>query len=153
MRHLTREEAVGHFYAGAGIQIKSLIDEASVYRIVRAFGLIEEEFKEADADIVRILTKLRRGKPVTMELVQNLIKELADLQYVLSAFAYEFGIDLDRAFTEVHKSNLTKLDADGQPYEVDETGKIKKGPHYVPADMNGVPFEGKARCHSETLSA
>lgn len=150
---LTREERVAQFYSAAGVNVKSLIDESSVGRISRAFSLIEEEYKEAESEIIRITTKLRRGKPVSLELVHSLLKELADLQYVLSAFAVEFGIDMEKAFNLVHRSNMTKIDDNGRPFEVDETGKVRKGPRYEEPNLEGVPFEGKARCHREAIPA
>lgn len=55
---------------------------------------------------------------------------LADILYVVYGAGLAFGIDLDKCFREVHRSNMTKLDADGNPIKNPETGKIVKGPHY-----------------------
>lgn len=148
---LTREERVASFYAAAGINVKSLIDPSSRLRITRAFRLIEEEYREVDTEIIRINTKHNHGKVIPLDLVLDLIKELTDLQYVLSAFAVEFGIDLQKAFELVHQSNMTKIDDDGQPFETDEHGKVCKGPRYEAPNLEGVCFEGKARCHREAL--
>lgn len=150
---LTREERVAAFYRAAGVNVKSLVDPSSRARIMRAFQLIEEEFKEIDGEIIRINSKHNNGKVIPLELVMSLIKEMADLQYVLSAFAVEFGIDLQLAFNLVHQSNMTKIDDEGQPFEIDETGKVRKGPRYEEPNLEGVPFEGKARCHREAVPA
>tara|TARA_R100000664_G_C2735901_1_gene125364 strand:+ start:642 stop:1037 length:396 start_codon:yes stop_codon:yes gene_type:complete len=62
---------------------------------------------------------------------------LTDLLYVVYGIGHSFGIDLDPLFTEVHKSNMSKLDDEGKPiYRKD--GKILKGPSYKPPDIEGV---------------
>ena len=64
----------------------------------------------------------------------NLIKEMADLQYVLSGLAVSYGIDLNKAVEIVHQSNMSKLGADGRPIFRDD-GKVQKGPNYREADV------------------
>lgn len=58
-----------------------------------------------------------------------LLKELCDLQYVLSGFAVTFGLPFDEAFQRVHESNMSKLGPDGKPV-YREDGKVMKGPNY-----------------------
>ena len=41
----------------------------------------------------------------------------------------DFGIGIDEVFSEVHDSNMSKLDENGQPI-YSELGKVMKGPHY-----------------------
>lgn len=65
---------------------------------------------------------------------ENLIKELADLLYVIYGYAVTFGIDLDEAFKRVHESNMSKLDDNGKPI-YREDGKVMKGPNYKKPDM------------------
>lgn len=67
----------------------------------------------------------------------NLAKELADLIYVVNGFAVEAGIDLDAVVAEVHRSNMTKLGADGKPI-YREDGKVLKGPNYEEADIASI---------------
>lgn len=57
---------------------------------------------------------------------------LCDLQYVLDGTVLAYGMDrvADEAFRRVHASNMSKLGADGRPV-LDDTGKIRKGPHYA----------------------
>jgi len=43
------------------------------------------------------------------------LKELCDLVYVCYQFAANEGWDLDKAMDRVHKSNMSKLDENGQP--------------------------------------
>jgi predicted HAD superfamily Cof-like phosphohydrolase len=62
---------------------------------------------------------------------------LADLLYVVYGAALEWGIPIDAVFTEVHRSNMSKLWADGKP-RYREDGKVLKPPTYSPADVAGV---------------
>lgn len=59
----------------------------------------------------------------------NLLKELADLAYVVYGTAEAFGWDLDEAVKRVHESNMTKLGEDGKPI-YREDGKVLKGQNY-----------------------
>ena len=54
---------------------------------------------------------------------------LTDLLYVVYGAGHSFGIDLDKCFAEVQRSNLSKLDNDGKPI-YNENGKVMKGPNY-----------------------
>ena len=55
---------------------------------------------------------------------------LCDLLYVTYGAASAAGIDLDPLFTEVHRSNMTKI---GGPK--DENGKALKPPGYSPPNL------------------
>ena len=59
---------------------------------------------------------------------------LTDILYVVYGAGHSFGIDLDECFNEVHRSNMTKLGADGRPM-YREDGKVMKGPHYSEPDL------------------
>src|SRR5690349_21359929 len=62
---------------------------------------------------------------------------LADIAYVVYGAALTFGVDLDAVLTEVHRSNMSKLAADGRPiYRAD--GKILKGPNFFRPNIAGV---------------
>ena len=89
--------------------------------------LIVEEFKEfLEADGMMF----RTGP----EPKANCLKELADLVYVCYQYAANQGWDLDEALDRVHKSNMSKLDDDGQPI-FREDGKVLKGPNYAPPNL------------------
>lgn len=45
-----------------------------------------------------------------------------------------YGIDLNKCFEEVHRSNMSKLGADGKPI-YREDGKVLKGPNFTPPDL------------------
>ena len=54
---------------------------------------------------------------------------LTDLLYVVYGAGHAFGIDLDKCFAEVQRSNMSKLNTDGKPI-YNENGKVMKGPNY-----------------------
>ena len=54
---------------------------------------------------------------------------LTDLLYVVYGAGHAFGIDLNKCFAEVQRSNLSKLDINGKPI-YNENGKVMKGPNY-----------------------
>jgi len=62
---------------------------------------------------------------------------LIDLQYVLDGAFLSLGMAhlKDAAFDEVHRSNMSKLGADGQPIRREADGKVLKGPNYFKPDM------------------
>lgn len=64
---------------------------------------------------------------------------LTDLQYVLDGAYLQLGFaDVkDAALAEVHRSNMSKLGADGKPVHRAD-GKILKGPNYSPPDLKTV---------------
>lgn len=88
--------------------------------------LMFEEFTEvAEAISTHDLTKILDG--------------LCDLLYVVYGTAHEFGLGpvLKEAFREVHRSNMSKLGADGKPV-LREDGKVLKGPNFTPPDLAGI---------------
>lgn len=64
---------------------------------------------------------------------------LTDILYVVYGAAHTFGINIDETFLEVHRSNMSKLGADGKPI-FREDGKVLKGPNYTPPDLRKILF-------------
>jgi predicted HAD superfamily Cof-like phosphohydrolase len=96
------------------------LDVSSDVREIRC-SLIEEEaaeFREA----------------IEADDIVEVADALADLLYVVYGAAVTFGIPIDDVFAEVHRSNMTKLGADGFPI-YREDGKVLKGPSYEPPDV------------------
>ena len=60
---------------------------------------------------------------------------LTDLLYVVYGACVSFGIDADRCFEEVHRSNMSKLGADGLPIRRESDGKVLKGPNFSQPDL------------------
>lgn len=81
------------------------------------FNFIQEEFDEL------ALESATGTDP------ENMLKEIADLVYVLYGYAATYGWDLDKAVRRVHLSNMSKLGLDGKPIK-DAKGKVVKGPNY-----------------------
>ena len=59
---------------------------------------------------------------------------LTDILYVTYGAGHAFGIDLDKCFEEVQRSNMSKLSEDGRPI-YNELGKVLKGPKYFKPDL------------------
>ena len=60
---------------------------------------------------------------------------LTDILYVTYGAGHAFGIDLDKCFEEVQKSNMSKLDEKNKPI-YDDAGKVRKGPGYFKPDLS-----------------
>ena len=60
---------------------------------------------------------------------------LTDILYVTYGAGHAFGINLDKCFDEVLKSNMSKLGKDGKPI-FNEFGKVMKGPDYFKPDLS-----------------
>lgn len=62
---------------------------------------------------------------------------LADIVYVAYGTALTYGVDLDAVLHEVHRANMSKLDADGRPIRRAD-GKVLKSDRYSPPDVAAV---------------
>lgn len=71
---------------------------------------------------------------------------LADLQYVLDGSFLSLGLHKwkDAAIAEVHRSNMSKLDANGEPI-MRADGKILKSENYTRPDLEAVMAQAGAR--------
>jgi predicted HAD superfamily Cof-like phosphohydrolase len=72
-----------------------------------------------------------------MRSIVSVLDALADIVYVTYGAAIAFGLDLDAALAEVHRSNLTKLGSAGTVLRRPD-GKVMKGPHYEPPDLQAL---------------
>jgi predicted HAD superfamily Cof-like phosphohydrolase len=59
---------------------------------------------------------------------------LTDILYVTYGAGHSFGVNLDDCFSEVQRSNMSKLDENGKPI-FNESGKVLKGPNYFKPDL------------------
>lgn len=99
-------------------------------------SLIQEEgneFNEA-LEIWRRMSLVQQSPASLYGYKSEVLKELADLVYVCYQMAVFLGLDLDKALDRIHKSNLSKLDDNGQPI-YNEHGKVMKGPNYKKPDL------------------
>jgi len=84
-------------------------------------SLIQEEYKEL-------------MYAISNEEDDEVLKELCDLVYVCVGFAVTYGWSFDTAFNRVHESNMSKLDAEGNPV-YREDGKVVKSDCYKPPKL------------------
>ncbi len=94
-------------------------------QVALRYALIDEECREVKTEFNLAFRDNRKVE---------LTKELADLMYVTIGTAVAFGLPLEEVFTEVHKSNMSKLGDDGKP-QFREDGKVLKGPNYKPPNL------------------
>jgi len=122
--HVTNFELVGDFMEAFGqtIEPEPIIPDISVMEL--RVDLIEEELDELKVAIV-------------VKDIVEVADALTDLLYVIYGTGHACGIDLDDCFNEVHRSNMSKLGANGRPL-YREDGKVLKGPNYFPPDLENV---------------
>ena len=94
-----------------------------------------------DESIIKLRINLIKEELLELEeaLNEKNIEEtadaLTDILYVTYGAGHAFGINLDKCFDEVQKSNMSKLGEDGKPIYNDK-GKVMKGPNYFKPDLN-----------------
>ena len=104
--------------------------------------LIREEAEEVEDAVCLLADKVFNAELLGIDMTEEikaakaaLLKELCDLQYVLSGFVVTFGLPFDEAFERIHESNMSKLGPDGKPI-YREDGKVLKGPNYKKPDLS-----------------
>ena len=96
-----------------------------------------------DDNIIKLRINLIKEELLELEeaLNEKNIEEtadaLTDILYVTYGAGHAFGIDLDKCFDEVQKSNMSKLDKFGNPIYNDQ-GKVMKGPSYFKPDFKKI---------------
>ena len=93
--------------------------------------LLFEEIQELASAALDIETSTHSEERHVM--MQDLLKEMCDVVYVIKGMAVSFGMDFDKAFKLVHKSNMSKL-----PLIKDANGKVQKGLNYEPPVLEGL---------------
>ena len=109
---------------------------------MQTFGQ-EVRAKASFPDNKKISLRLNLIKEELCELEEALkkkdIKEVADaltdILYVTYGAGHAFGINLDKCFEEVQRSNMSKLSSEGKPIYNDQ-GKVMKGPNYFKPDLS-----------------
>ena len=66
--------------------------------------------------------------------IKEVADALTDILYVTYGAGHAFGINLDKCFAEVQRSNMSKLGKDGKPI-YNEKGKVMKGPKYFEPNL------------------
>ena len=119
---MTNFEKVGLFMKtfGQEVKIKASLSTEKINEL--RISLVNEEleeFKEA----------------IKSNDLKEVADALTDILYVTYGAGHAFGINLEKCFEEVQKSNMSKLSEDGKPI-YNDAGKVMKGPKYFKPDLN-----------------
>ena len=104
---------------GQEVKVKAEFPNEKIIKL--RYELIQEELNE--------LKKAMEDKNL-----KEVADALTDILYVTYGAGHAYGIDLDRCFSEVQKSNMSKLDENGKPI-YNENGKVMKGPKYFKPNL------------------
>ena len=118
---MTNFEKVGLFMKTFGQEVKTKPSLSTEKINKLRIDLINEEldeFKEA----------IRNND------LKEAVDALTDILYVTYGAGHAFGVDLDKCFDEVQRSNMSKLGQNGKPI-YNESGKVMKGPNYFKPDL------------------
>ena len=114
---------------------------SSVKKFMETFGQevkITAKFPDEKIQKLRIdlieeeLSELREA--IDKKDIKEVADALTDILYVTYGAGHAFGIDLDKCFDEVQRSNMSKLDDNGKPI-FNENGKVLKGPNYFKPNL------------------
>lgn len=125
----TREDKVAEFHKHMKLDLNS---QARASLVQLRSKLIQEEALEVVQALQDVEVFLHRGLSVPQMIWADLLKELGDLQYVLSGTIVSLkpiNGPFDVAFNRIHDSNMSKLDDNNNPI-YNEDGKVLKGPNY-----------------------
>ncbi len=118
---MTNFNSVKKFMEVFGQEVKTKAEFPSEKIIKLRYSLIKEELDEFEEAL-----KDKNLKEVA--------DALTDILYVTYGAGHAFGIDLDKCFDEVQRSNMSKLGEDGKPI-YNEHGKVMKGPKYFQPNL------------------
>ena len=118
---MTNFEKVKEFMITFGQEVKNKSEFPNEKIITLRKKLIEEEFNELK-------------EAINENDIVEVADALTDILVVTYGAGAAFGIDLDKCFEEVHRSNMSKLSDAGKPI-YNEFGKVMKGPNYSPPDL------------------
>ena len=119
---MTNFEKVGLFMSTFGQEVKKKSELSNEKINSLRLSLIQEELDELN-------------KAIKENDILEVADALTDILYVTYGAGHAFGINLDKCFDEVQKSNMSKLDKDGNPI-YNELGKVMKGPAYFKPDLS-----------------
>ena len=114
-------EKVKKFMQTFGQEVKTKASFPDDKIVNLRYSLIEEELSE-------LKTAFNKKD------INEVADALTDILYVTYGAGHAFGIDLDKCFDEVQRSNMSKLGKDGKPI-YNEHGKVMKGPNYFKPDL------------------
>ena len=119
---MTNFEKVRLFMQTYGQEVKNKAEFSNEKTNKLRIDLIKEELEE--------LQQAMKDKNLL-----EVADALTDILYVTYGAGHAFGIDLDKCFDEVQRSNMSKLGKDGKPIYNDQ-GKVMKGPKYFKPNLS-----------------
>tara|TARA_A100000164_G_scaffold375653_1_gene411134 strand:+ start:3712 stop:4056 length:345 start_codon:yes stop_codon:yes gene_type:complete len=105
-----------------GQEVKTKAEFPSEKIVKLRYDLIQEELDEFEQAL--------KDKDL-----KEVADSLTDILYVTYGAGHAFGIDLDKCFDEVQRSNMSKLGENGKPI-YNEQGKVMKGPKYFEPNLS-----------------
>ena len=104
---------------GQEVKIKAEFPKEKITKL--RYDLIKEELNELQ-------------NAIKTKNLKEIADALTDILYVTYGAGHAYGIDLDKCFSEVQRSNMSKLGGDGKPI-YNEKGKVMKGPKYFEPNL------------------
>ena len=104
---------------GQEVKIKPKFPKKKIVKL--RYDLIKEELNELQ-------------NAIKTKNLKEIADALSDILYVTYGAGHAYGIDLDKCFSEVQKSNMSKLGEDGKPI-YNKKGKVMKGPKYFEPNL------------------
>lgn len=145
MKNKTTFEQVKEFHNKFGHAVEEFTSSPDADTINLRLSLILEEvtelieaFGNSDSkNIAHALSMINAGHDIIKNLdeedyetdIVEVADALGDIKYVVDGAALVCGIPLDKVSAEIHRSNMSKLGADGKVV-YDNRGKVQKGPNY-----------------------
>jgi len=104
---------------GQEVKIKAEFPKEKIVKL--RYDLIKEELNELQ-------------NAIKTKNLKEIADALTDILYVTYGAGHAYGIDLDKCFNEVQKSNMSKLGEDGKPI-YNKKGKVMKGSKYFEPNL------------------
>ena len=104
---------------GQEVKIKAEFPKEKIVKL--RYDLIKEELNELQ-------------NAIKTNNLKEIADALTDILYVTYGAGHAYGIDLDKCFSEVQKSNMSKLGEDGKPI-YNKKGKVMKGSKYFEPNL------------------
>ena len=104
---------------GQEVKIKTEFPEEKIVKL--RYHLIKEELNELQ-------------NAIKTKDLKEIADALTDILYVTYGAGHAYGIDLDKCFSEVQRSNMSKLGEDKKPI-YNKKGKVMKGPKYFKPNL------------------
>ena len=104
---------------GQEVKIKAKFPKEKIVKL--RYDLIKEELNELH-------------NAIETKNLKEIADALTDILYVTYGAGHAYGIDLDKCFKEVQKSNMSKLGEDGKPI-YNEKGEVMKGSKYFEPNL------------------